>query len=142
MGVEAGKDAFFSLADSGDVVRTLTSYVTKISMALKGHALVDVTAMGASGHAWAPDELEDVTFTVDFLYDDGTNTVWATLNSLRNHTSATAFVIGPKGSTAGYPKVSGDCWLEDMPTEIAIGDVIRVPGVPFKVNGVATVGTF
>ncbi|MAH45852.1 hypothetical protein CMI37_08475 [Candidatus Pacearchaeota archaeon] len=142
MGVEAGKDCVLKLDDSGDTQRTLTTYVTKVSMDLKGHGLVDVTAMSASGHTWASDELEDCTFSVDFLYDDGSNTVWDVLTGIRGYATARDWEIGPKGSTGGYPKLSGTCFLEGLPMEVSIGDVIRLPGVPFRVNGAVTIGTW
>lgn len=146
MGVEAGKNVVLKLTDNGDTERTLSAYVTKLSLSLKGKALVDVTAMGDSGHTWASDELEDGSFSVDFLYDSASNTVWDTLcgasNGLRGQTAAKAFEIGPQGSSSGEPKITGTCWLEEPPLEAAIGDVIRMTGVTFRIDGAVTIGTY
>ena len=142
MGVEAGVNLYLTLDDSGDVERDLTAYVTKITLALKGKTLVDVTAGGDGGHTWASDELEDGSFTVDFLFDAASNLTWDCLSSLRTVTAAKDFVIGPKGSTGGYPKISGTCWLEDLPLDVTVGDVVRLAGVPFRIDGAVTIGTF
>lgn len=142
MGVEAGKNLYLTLDDSGSTERDLTAYVTKITLSLKGKGLVDVTAGGDSGHTWASDELEDGSFSVDFLWDPASNVVHDVLTSLRTVTAAGDFVIGPKGSTAGYPKISGTCWLEDLPMDVTVGDVVRCTGVPFKIDGAVTIGTF
>ncbi len=143
MTVKAGKDVVLKLTDGGGVERTLSAYVLKIRMSLKGKELQDVTTAGQSGHVWASNELEDVSFVVDFMYDPTTDTgPWAVLTSLRTITTAKAFEIGPQGSTAGYPKITGSCFLEDLPMEVAVGDMIKLTGVPFKVSGVATVGAY
>jgi len=144
MALRAGNNAVLILTDGGGA-RTLSSYVKSLSFDLKGHGLVDVTCMGDSGHTWASDELEDCSFTVEFVYDDGANTVWDTLadatNGLRTSTVARAFEIGPAGSTSTYPKLSGNCWLESFTVPVAVGDMITVSAT-FKVDGAVTVGEY
>jgi len=140
MGLKSGKNVHLTVCG-----QDLSAYVTKLTMSLKGKALVDVTAMGDAGHTWASDELEDGNFSVDFLYDDTATTgPWAALNSAtgRTATAAGTFTIGPQGTTGGYPKIHGTCWLEDLPTEAAVGDMIKLSGVPFKIDGACSVSTF
>lgn len=144
MTIRAGNNAVLILTDGGGA-RTLSDYVKSISLDLKGHGLVDVTTMGSSGHKWASDELEDCSFTVEFVYDDGTNTVWDTLadatNGLRTSTSARAFEIAPHGTTATYPKLTGNCWLESLSVPVAVGDMITC-SASFKVDGACTLGEY
>lgn len=140
MGLKAGKNVHLTVC-GGD----LSSYVTKLTMSLKGKALIDVTTMGKSGHIWASDELEDGGFSVDFLYDDTATTgPWARLSGTagRGATAAGTFTIGPQGTAASAPKISGICWLEDLPLESAVGDMVKLSGIPFKIDGACTVGTF
>jgi len=143
MGFEAGKDVVLKLTDNGDTERTLTSYVLALRASFPGHKLIDVTTMGKSGHKWASDELEDNSFEVDFLFDPTADTgPWAVLKSLRGATSAKAFEIGPYGSVASSVKITGNCWLENLPLEMAIGDMIKMSGVAFKVDETITIGAY
>jgi len=145
MALQAGNAAVLKLTDNGDSERTLSAYVTKLDLNFKGHTLADVTSMGDSGKTYASDELEDGTFSVEFMYDDGSNTVFDTLYDatvgLRTATSAKAFEIGPQGSSNGDPKFSGSCFLEDVSMPVAVGDMIRVTA-SFKVSGAVTVGSY
>ena len=74
MALKAGKSVVLKLTDSGDVERTMSTFVSRVMLDLKGKGLVDVTTMGDSGHEWASDELEDGGFTVDFFYDPTAST--------------------------------------------------------------------
>ena len=60
----------------------LSAWVTNVTVDLKGYSLIDVTAMGAAGKAWASDRISDVTVTIDFLWDDGATGPWKTLEAL------------------------------------------------------------
>jgi len=143
MGLEAGKDCFFTLEDSIPTVRNLTGYVLAFRGNFTGHKLIDVTVMGSTGHLWASDELEDNSFEFDFLFDPiATTGPWAVLESLRDETEVAAFVIGPYGNTGGYLEISGNCWLENLPIEVSLGDMVKLSGCSFKVHGAAAFGTF
>ena len=143
MALEAGKDLVLLIDDAGDSQRTMTGFVLAFRGNFPGHKLIDVTVMGSSGHIWASDELEDNSFEVDFLFDPTASTgPWALLKSIRAYATARDFEIGPYGNTGGYEKISGTCFLENMPLEVALGDMIKLSGCAFKVNGVATFGTF
>lgn len=145
MAIATGNNCVVKLTDNADSEKTLTTFVTNVQIDLKGHGLVDVTAMTDSGHTWASDELEDGGFVVDFLYDHASGTVWDTLcdatAGLRTATAAKAFELGPQGSTGGYPKITGTCWLDAVSIPVAIGDMMRMSAT-FKIDGAATVGVY
>lgn len=118
--------------------KDLSAYVTGVDLDLKGKSLIEVTAMGAAGRAWASDELNDVSFTVDFLFDDTATTgPWAVLEALWDADAAFAFVLGIDGNAA--PKLEGTCWMEGLPIPVKIGDMVRIMGVVFRVEGAPTV---
>ena len=137
MTVVAGSKAHLTL-----ITTDVSAFLTAIHMSLKGHGLVDITAMGATGYKWASDELLADSFTVDFLFDSGQSSLWDILEVLRLATTAQICVIGPYGTTAGYVKISGNVWMEDLPMEVTLGDMIRLTGVPFKFHDGATLGVF
>lgn len=143
MGLEAAKDLVLKIDDAGDVQRTMTGFITGFRANFPGHKLIDVTVMGSSGHKWASDELEDNSFDVDFLFDPTASTgPWALLKSIRAFATARDFEIGPYGVTGGYEKITGTCFLENMPLEVALGDMIKLSGCSFKVDGVVTFTTW
>lgn len=143
MAFKPGKSVSVSITDSGGTARDLSAYVTRVRMSLKGKGLIDVTAGGALGHAWASDELEDGSVVIDFLFDPTDDTgPFDALQSLRTVTAAKAFIIGPYGNTAGYTKINGTWWLEDFPLDIPVGEMIKLSGVSFKIEGAVTITTF
>lgn len=136
MGVESAKNLDLRL---GAAATNVSAYVTAIHMSLKGHGLVDVTTMGSSGHKWASDELLDDSFTVDFLFEATLASLWDVLKTFRTSTTALAVEIRPQGTSVGDVKITGNAWMEDLPMEIAIGDMIRLTGVPFRFDDGATI---
>ena len=117
----------------------LSAYVTGGSLDLKGKTLVDVTAMGASHRAWASDELGDVSFTLDFLFDDtGAVGPWIQLELMWDKNTVTTYELRPNG-TGTNPIIAGNCYIENVPMAIAIGDMIRMSGIVFKNTGTPTV---
>ena len=137
----SGQETVFKIDDSGDTLRTITSYVTKISMDLKGHGLVDVTCFGDTGRKWASDALEDCSFNLEAWFNDLADTgSWTVLQGIRNATANSDFEIYPFGTTAGYPKISGDCWMESINLDMSVAGIVKI-GASFKIHGVPTVGT-
>ena len=142
MTLESGKDVSLLLDDSGAVERDLSTFILALRANFTGHKLIDVTTMGNTGHRWASDELEDNTFEADFMFDPTTSTgVWAVLQSLRAYATPVDFVISPYGTTAGYVKISGTCFLENFPVEAVVGDMVKMSGATFRVDGVVAFGT-
>lgn len=132
MALVVGNKAVVTLNDIA-----LSLYVTHISIDLKGKTLIDITAMGATGKAWASDKLNDVSFTIDFLFDKEALGSWAVLEQLWDSDVAFNFVI--KFHVDESHEISGTCMMETLPVTIALGDMIRIPGVAFKVIGSPTV---
>ena len=136
MGTKHGNDAVVKL---GAGATDVSAYVTAIHMSLKGHGLVDVTTMGAIGHKWASDSLLDDSFTIDFLFDTTLASMFNELASFRSAEEAIAIVISPYGEDTGSLKITGNGWMEDLPMEVAIGDMIRLTGVPFRFDNGAQI---
>jgi hypothetical protein len=139
--IGSGQETVIKLDDSGGSLRTLTSYVTKVSLDLKGHGLVDVTCFGDTGHKWESDDLEDGSFNLEAWFDDTATTgSWTVLAGLRTDTAANSFEIYPFGETSGYPKISGECWMESCNLDMGTGGITKITAA-FKVNGAVTIGT-
>jgi hypothetical protein len=134
------KNSAFQLND-GSSLRDISPYITSVEGLPGAAELLDVTAFGATGRAWAKG-MENVTFVVEGWWSDdasvGPDTV---LRLVRALTAATAFDYGPEGKTQGKQKISGTCWLRNYSTSSPIGNYVRFRA-EFQVEGVITLGTY
>jgi hypothetical protein len=136
-----GKDAVFSLDDSGGTLRAVKIYLNSVSGLPGARALSEVTAFGDQGTKSIP-SLANVQFSLGGHYDATASTGIATvLNSLRTATATASFEYGPAGSTTGSLKISGECWCTELAYDATVSD--RVPiAASFQVDGVPTLGTY
>ena len=103
--------------------------------------LKDVTALGDAGYRWNP-SLENVTFTLEALWNvDATVGIDTLFGAARTSASVIAFIYGPKGSTSGYVKYYGNCWIENYVIHSKVGDAIKAT-ITCKVDGVVNKSTF
>lgn len=132
----------------GSTYVDLTDHVTSITINRQFDEL-DVTAMGATGHAFIAG-LESSTISIDFLNDDANGQVMQILNTLVGNVAPfkivqTATAIGALTSTATIsatnPLYSGSVLVNKL-TPIAgkIGDV-AVQSLTFTVSGAITVAS-
>lgn len=136
-----GKDAVFSLDDSGGTLRDVHIYVNSVSGLPGARALSEVTAFGDQGTKSIP-SLANVQFSIAGHYDATAATGIATvLNGLRTATATASFQYGPAGSVTGSLKITGECWMTDCSYDATVSD--RVPiAASFQVDGVPTLGVF
>jgi len=129
----------------GSTYVDLTDHVTLITINRQFDEL-DVTAMGATGHAFIAG-LESSTISIDFLNDDATGQVMQILNTLVGTVAPfkivqTATAIGALTSTATIsatnPLYTGSVLVNKL-TPIAgkVGDV-AVQSLTFTVSGAIT----
>lgn len=136
-----GKDAVFSLEDSGGTLRAIKIYLNSITGLPGARALSEVTAFGDAGTKSIP-SLANVDFSLGGHYDatalTGVSTV---LNGLRTATSTASFEYGPAGSTTGALKILGECWMTELNYDATVSD--RVPiAASFKVDGIPTLSAY
>lgn len=136
-----GKDAVFSLDDSGGTLRDVKIYLNQVSGLPGARALSEVTAFTDQGTKSIPG-LANVTFSIAGHFDaTATTGIFTVLNSLRTATATATFEYGPEGSTATRVKISGECWCTELTVDASVSD--RVPiAATFQVDGVPTVGTY
>lgn len=137
-------NAGFKISTDGTTYVDLTDHVTSLTINRQFDEL-DVTAMGATGHAFIAG-LESSTISVDFLNDDATAQVMTTLNTLVG-TNAKFKILQtttpgtPSTGTvsATNPLYSGLVLVNKL-TPIAgkVGDV-AVQSLTFTVSGAITV---
>lgn len=136
-----GKDAVFSLDDSGGTLRAVKIYLNSVSGLPGARALSEVTAFGDAGTKSIP-SLANVQFSIGGHYDATASTGISTvLNGLRTATATASFEYGPAGSASGALKVLGEAWMTELTYDATVSD--RVPvAATFQVDGVPTLGTY
>lgn len=136
-----GKDAVFSLDDSGGTLRNIKIYLNSVTGLPGGRGLSETTAFGDQGTRNIPG-MANTTFSIAGHFDSTATTGSATvLNGLRTATATATFEYGPEGGTTGKVKYSGECWLTELTVDASVSD--RVPiAATFQVDGVVTVGTY
>jgi hypothetical protein len=139
-------NAGFKISTDGTTYVDLTDHVTSLTINRQFDEL-DVTAMGATGHAFIAG-LESSTISVDFLNDDATAQVMTTLNTLVG-TNAKFKILqtttpgSPSTGTvsATNPLYSGLVLVNKLtPVAGKVGDV-AVQSLTFTVSGAITVAT-
>jgi hypothetical protein len=139
-------NAGFKISTDGTTYVDLTDHVTSLTINRQFDEL-DVTAMGATGHAFIAG-LESSTISVDFLNDDATAQVMTTLNALVG-TNAKFKILqtttpgSPSTGTvsATNPLYSGLVLVNKLtPVAGKVGDV-AVQSLTFTVSGAITVAT-
>jgi hypothetical protein len=140
-------NAGFKISVDGTTYVDLTDHVTSLTINRQFDEL-DVTAMGASGHAFIAG-LESSSISVDFLNDDIAASVMTTLNSLVGQPPAkfkicqTTVAGSPSTATisATNPLYSGLVLVNKLtPVAGKVGDV-AVQSLTFTVSGAVTVAT-
>lgn len=141
MSFSHGKDAVFSLDDSGGTLRNIKIYLNSVSGLPGARNLSEVTAFGDGGTKSIPG-LANVSFSIAGHFDATAATgVFTVLNGLRTATATATFEYGPEGSTTGKVKISGECWLTELAVDASVTD--RVPiAASFQVDGTVTVGAY
>jgi len=136
-----GKDAVFSLDDSGGTLRAIKIYLNSITGLPGARALSEVTAFGDAGTKSIPG-LANVPFSIGGHYDATASTGVATvLNGLRTATSTATFEYGPAGGSTGALKITGECWMTELTYDASVSD--RVPvAASFQVDGIPTLTTY
>jgi hypothetical protein len=136
-----GKDAVFSLDDSGGTLRSIKIYLNSVTGLPGARALSEVTAFGDAGTKSIP-SLANVQFSIAGHYDATATTGSATvLNGLRTATATSSFEYGPAGSATNALKVSGECWMTELTYDATVSD--RVPvAATFQVEGIPTLGAY
>lgn len=136
-----GKDAVFSLDDSGGTLRDVMIYLNQVTGLPGARALSEVTAFTDQGTKSIPG-LANVTFSIAGHFDaTATTGIFTVLNSLRTATATATFNYGPEGNTSGRIKILGECWLTELTVDASVSD--RVPiAASFQVDGVPSVSAY
>lgn len=136
-----GKDAVFSLDDSGGVLRAIKAYLNSVTGLPGARGLSEVTAFGDAGQKNIP-SIAVNQFSIAGHADFASATaIGQLLGGLRSTTATSSFEYGPEGGTTGKTKYSGECWMTDFEVAATATDKVSITA-SFQVDGTVTVGTY
>jgi len=135
-----GKALFFSLDNSTPAVKDISADVEEVD-GLPGEVeLAKYAGGGSSGYSHIPG-LFNCEFTVKAVFNDTADKAWDVVKGYLADAATRSFVYGPKGSSNGYPKFSGECWIRSIALPGKTTDMNRFTAT-LVVDGVVTIGTF
>lgn len=136
-----GKDAVFSIDDSGGTLRNVKASLNQVSGLPGARALSEVTAFGDGGTKSIP-SLANVQFSLAGHFDTtATIGITTVLNGIRVATVTSSFEYGPAGSASGAMKVLGECWVTELTYDASVSDRVPFAG-SFQVEGIPTLSTY
>ncbi len=136
-----GSSAVFNLDNSSGTPTDLTSYTRDVNFQLD-EAMHDTTVFGQTSHTKTTG-LKDSKFTAMFV---SSNTIMDHLTGLfttqsPGSTTTWTFIFGPRGSTSGYEKFTGECIMTALPIP-AVVDNIETITAQFEVTGAVSITTY
>lgn len=101
---------------------------------------VDATTFNSGGFRSYEQTFKDAEITVQYKYDAA---IWAIIHPFYSDTTGTAptWELGPVGTTAGNPKITGTMILRTFSEPFPVGN-LQVIDVTFRVSGAITFTTF
>lgn len=139
LGAVVGKMTFKLDNAAGSLV-DLSQYSPKGSISKTRDQLNSDTFDGSISHSFTPGLRDGSEFTIDFLYHA---TAFAHLKAVDELTTGASqtYEYGPEGSTAGFPKLTGECFLKSFNLDSAVGNIVTM-NATFVQTGAQTWGTF
>jgi hypothetical protein len=133
-----GKDSVFSLDNTAGSPTDISAYVDSID-GLPGEVeMAEVTAMGDEGKKNIPG-LEGASISISGHWDSTEDGIFGSPTQWKAATRS--FAYGPAGSTGGYVKYSGECWITNYVAAAAVADKVSWTAT-LLVDGVVSRGTY
>lgn len=135
-----GKNLIFWLDTQAGVLKNISARVRSVSGLPGEKEMGDVTAAGGSGYSYLPG-LQKADFSLECVFDDATDTAYDVVKNFLSDTATRSFEFGPAGSTAGYAKVTGECWIKKvtLPGKVTDPLIFTIDAV---VDGAITIGVW
>lgn len=133
-----GKNAYFTIEDSGGTARDISSDLTSVSLP-RNVPTAETTGFGATDQSHLAG-VKGATMTLEGNWSDTSNTgTDVVLNGIIGDLKE--FVYGPSGSTAGRCKRTGSAILTDYTVTSPVGGKVSFTAT-FIVSGAIAASTF
>lgn len=132
-----GKNSVFKLDNSSGTLTDLSSYITDISGINNTTAMIDSTTLGDSSLENFPGLRNGDAITISGNWETALNSHFTAILS---NGSTRTWEYSPAGTTAGTPKVSGECYVESYVVTSAVADIVKFTAT-LRQTGDVTWGT-
>lgn len=131
-----GKNAYFRLDNSGGTLQNLSTYLNEVSLP-RSIETGETTSFSNTAKTYVVG-LTDATLSIAGSWDSALD---AHLAGILGQDASVTFEYGPEGSTAGYIRYTGECYLTSYETSSPVADVVTF-SAEFQVTGTITRNTF
>lgn len=131
-----GKNTVFKIDDSGGTLRNISDVLNSVSFPREVETL-ETTSFGSTNRSYVVG-FQDATISIEGSFDA---TVDGYLAGVVGTETSLSFEYGPEGSTNGFVKLTGECFLTSYEVSGGVGDIVSF-SAEFQVTGAITRGTY
>jgi hypothetical protein len=137
MAFVAAKNTAFKLDNAAGTLTDISAYIDSVGGIANTTDMAETTTFGATSKTFQGTLRNGDTISISGKWDSALNTQMVALLGLA--TSST-FEYHPAGTTAGLPKVSGECFVASYEVSSAVADLVTF-SASLQITGAVTWGT-
>lgn len=137
MAFVAARNSSFKLDNAAGTLTDISAYVDSVGGIANTTDMLDTTVFGSTSKTFAPGLRNGDTITVSGKWDSTLNTQVVALLGL---STSSTFDYSPAGTTAGLPKVTGECFVTSYEVSSAVADLVTF-SMSLQISGAVTHGT-
>jgi hypothetical protein len=137
MAFVAAKNTAFKLDNAAGTLTDISAYIDSVGGIANTTDMAETTTFGATSKTFQGTLRNGDTISISGKWDSALNTQMVALLGLA--TSST-FEYSPAGTTAGLPKVSGECFVASYEVSSAVADLVTF-SASLQITGAVTWGT-
>lgn len=139
-GAVAGHKLVFKLDNAAGSLTDLSQYIPKGGLGVSQETYDTTTCDGSASRGFMLGLKGGDEFTMEFLYHNTLEGILSAIYALTTGVSQT-YEYGPEGSTATFPKYTGECFLKSYNLENAVGGPATM-NATFQMTGAQSRTTF
>jgi hypothetical protein len=137
MAFVAAKNTAFKLDNAAGTLTDISAYIDSVGGIANTTDMAETTTFGATSKTFQGTLRNGDTISISGKWDSALNTQLVALLGLA--TSST-WEYHPAGTTAGLPKVSGECFVASYEVSSAVADLVTF-SASLQITGAVTWGT-
>ena len=137
MAFVAARNSSFKLDNGAGTLTDISAYVDSVGGIANTTDMLDTTVFGSTSKTFQPGLRNGDTITVSGKWDSTLNTQ---ITALLGLTYSSTFDYSPAGTTAGLPKVTGECFVTSYEVSSSVADLVTF-SMSLQISGAVTHGT-
>lgn len=137
MAFVAAKSSVFKLDNAAGSLTDISAYVDSVGGIANTTDMLETTTFGSTSKSFIGGLRNGDTISVSGKWDSTLNTQ---ITALLGATSSSTWEYHPAGTTAGLPKVSGECFVTSYEVSSAVADLVTF-SMSLQITGNVTHGT-